>query len=203
MATIVGIVGCSLLSPAAPGDEVYRPNRNRASLCTRRAIEWRSTARAECARGDSRARRDQFLPRKCNRGQLFTVSTVTPRTIALLLLAFAGAGLALGAVGIYGVISYASQRTRARFASRLARSRAIISMVLGDGTDGAIGIALGAIGASVAARTLRTLVFGVATTDTATYVGVAAVLTVVALAASYIPARRASRVDPLVALRSD
>jgi len=67
----------------------------------------------------------------------------------------------------------------------------------------AMGIGLGAIAALVAARSLRTLVFGVATTDMATYVGVAAILTVVALLASYIPARRASRVDPLIALRSD
>jgi ABC-type lipoprotein release transport system permease subunit len=55
----------------------------------------------------------------------------------------------------------------------------------------------------VASRSLRTLVFGVATTDFGTYVGVAVVLASVALAASYIPARRASRVDPLVALRAD
>jgi putative ABC transport system permease protein len=76
--------------------------------------------------------------------------------------------------------------------------------VLSDGVRmTAIGIVLGAAAASVAARSLRTLVFGVATTDWLTYIGVAVVLTVVALAASYIPARRASRVDPLIALRND
>ena len=77
-------------------------------------------------------------------------------------------------------------------------------MVVSEGMRMAgIGIVLGAVAALAAARSLRTLVFGVATTDVATYGAVAAILTVVALAASYIPARRASRVDPLIALRSD
>ena len=140
-------------------------------------------------------------------GELYSASTATPRTIALLLLAFAGVGLALGAVGIYGVISYAvTQRTRElgiRVALGAIQGR-IVSMVVGEGIRMAgIGIVFGAVAAVVAARSLRTLVFGVATTDIATYGVVAAVLTVVALAASYIPARRASRVDPLIALRSD
>jgi ABC-type antimicrobial peptide transport system permease subunit len=140
-------------------------------------------------------------------GEIFAASTETSRVVTLLLAGFAFLGLTLGAVGIYGVISYAvTQRTRElgiRVALGAIEGR-IISMVLGDGIRmAAIGIALGAIAASVASRALRTLVFGVATTDTATYVGVAAVLTMVALAASYIPARRASRVDPLIALRSD
>jgi ABC-type antimicrobial peptide transport system permease subunit len=140
-------------------------------------------------------------------GELYAASTATPRTIALLLLAFAGVGLALGAVGIYGVISYAvTQRTRElgiRVALGAIQGR-IVSMVVSEGVRmAAMGIGLGAVAALVAARSLRTLVFGVATTDMATYVAVAAILTVVALAASYIPARRASRVDPLIALRSD
>lgn len=80
----------------------------------------------------------------------------------------------------------------------------IVSMVVTEGARmAAIGIGFGVIAAALAARSLRTLVFGVATTDVGTYGGVAAVLALVALAASYIPARRASRVDPLIALRSD
>jgi ABC-type antimicrobial peptide transport system permease subunit len=67
----------------------------------------------------------------------------------------------------------------------------------------ALGIVIGSVAAVFAARSLRTLVFGVETTDAGTYAAVAAVLAVVSLAASYIPARRAARVDPLTALRSD
>ena len=105
------------------------------------------------------------------------------------------------------MISYAvTQRTRElgiRVALGAIQGR-IVSMVVAEGVRmAAIGIGLGVIAAALAARSLRTLVFGVATTDVSTYVGVAAVLTIVALAASYIPARRASRVDPLIALRSD
>ena len=140
-------------------------------------------------------------------GELFAASTSTPRTIALLLLAFAAVGLTLGAIGIYGVISYAvSQRTR-ELGIRVALGaieRSIVGMVVGDGLRlAAIGIVSGAIAAIFAARSLRTLVFGVATTDAWTYIAVASVLAIVAAAASYVPARRASRVDPLTALRSD
>ena len=74
----------------------------------------------------------------------------------------------------------------------------------GDGLRlAAVGIAAGAVAAIFAARSLRTLVFGVETTDFSTYIAVAVVLAAVSLAASYIPARRAARVDPLNALRSD
>ena len=139
--------------------------------------------------------------------ELFAVSTSTPRTIALLLLAFALVGLALGAIGIYGVISYAvSQRTR-ELGIRVAlgaKERNIVGMVVSDGLRLAvIGIVIGGVAATFAARSLRTLVFGVATTDGWTYAAVAVVLAIVATGASYLPARRASRVDPLTALRSE
>jgi ABC-type antimicrobial peptide transport system permease subunit len=105
------------------------------------------------------------------------------------------------------VISYAvGQRTRElgiRVALGAIEGR-IVSMVVRDGLRLAgIGIVTGAMAAVFAARSLRTLVFGVETTDVSTYAAVAAVLAVVSLAASYIPARRAARVDPLIALRSD
>jgi putative ABC transport system permease protein len=110
-------------------------------------------------------------------------------------------------VGIYGVISYAvTQRTRElgiRVALGAIEGR-IVTMVVGEGLRLAmIGIAIGAVAAVFAARSLRTLVFGVATTDVSTYASVAAVLIAVALAAAYVPARRASRVDPLEALRGE
>jgi predicted permease len=212
MATIIGTVGSvRYLSPSAPpGDEVYRPNSQQGLGFMHFVVRTNGDplALAPDVRAAIHAL-DATVPvaEVRSMGELFTASTATPRTIALLLLAFAGVGLALGAVGIYGVISYAvTQRTRElgiRVALGAIEGR-IVSMVLGDGIRmAAIGIVLGGLAASVAARSLRTLVFGVATTDTATYVGVAVVLTIVALAASYIPARRASRVDPLIALRSD
>jgi predicted permease len=212
MATVVGVVGgVRYASPSTPpGDEIYRPNAQAGLFFMHYVVQTSGDplSAVPAIRAAIRAL-DATVPvaEVQSMGELYAASTATPRTIALLLLAFAGVGLALGAVGIFGVISYAvTQRTRElgiRVALGAIQGR-IVSMVVGEGVRmAAIGIALGALAALLAARSLRTLVFGVATTDVTTYVGVAAVLTLVALAASYIPARRAARVDPLIALRSD
>ncbi|HEX6730359.1 MAG TPA: FtsX-like permease family protein, partial [Pyrinomonadaceae bacterium] len=115
--------------------------------------------------------------------------------------------LLLAAVGIYGVISYSiSQRTR-DIGIRLALGASkgtILQWVLKQGLVLiAAGVAVGLIGAFVVTRLLRTMLFEVGPTDLVTYVGLALLLTAVALIACYIPARRATKVDPLVALRNE
>ncbi len=136
-----------------------------------------------------------------------SASEARPRFLALALTLFASVALALAAVGIYGVIAYAvAQRTR-EIGIRLAlgaRPRGVLTLVLGGGlvlTAG--GVLLGLAGAFAVTRFLDGFLFGVASTDAATYAGVAALLAAVATLASYVAARRATRVDPLVALRSE
>jgi putative ABC transport system permease protein len=129
------------------------------------------------------------------------------RFYATLLGVFAGVALVLAAVGLYGVIAYAvSQRTHelgVRVALGATADR-ISRMVIGEGVIlTAIGVIAG-LGASLAgARLIAKLLYNVKTSDPITFVGVALLLGVVAACASYIPARRASRVDPLVAMRGD
>jgi putative ABC transport system permease protein len=119
--------------------------------------------------------------------------------------AFAAIALVLAAVGVYGVISYAvSQRTQeigVRVALGAQRGD-VLRLIVGHGALlGAIGVAIGLGGALGVTRFLRTLLFGVSPFDPASFVSVSLVLTTVALLASYIPARRAARVDPVEALR--
>ena len=121
--------------------------------------------------------------------------------------AFAAIALVLAAVGVYGVISYAvSQRTQeigVRVALGAQRGD-VLRLIVGHGALlGGIGIAIGLVGALAVTRTLRTLLFGVSPFDPMSFVTVAVMLSIVALAASYIPARRAARVDPVEALRYD
>ena len=212
VATIVGVVGnVRFASPSTPAaDEIYRPN-SQVQLMFMHFVVKSTTDPLALIPSIRQVIREQDATVPVAEvqvmGALFDASTATPRTIALLLLGFAGVGLVLGAVGIYGVISYAvSQRTRElgiRVALGAIEGR-IVSMVVRDGLRlAAIGIVGGAVAAVFASRSLRTLVFGVETTDMSTYAAVAAVVTAVALTASYIPARRAARVDPLTALRSD
>jgi ABC-type antimicrobial peptide transport system permease subunit len=123
----------------------------------------------------------------------------------VLLGTFAALALLLSSIGIYGVISYlVSQRTR-EFGIRIAlgaQRRDILRMVLGHGANMAlIGVALGLLGALGLTRLMSGLLFGISATDPITFLVVACLLTLVALAACYIPARRATRVDPIVALR--
>jgi len=134
--------------------------------------------------------------------------SVADRRFALELLGvFAGVALLLAAVGIYGVMSYSfSQRTHevgiriALGAQRLD----ILRMAVGEGMKiVVIGLGLGLVGAAIVTQFFRSMLFNVAPIDPLTFASVAAILAGVALFACYVPARRATRVDPLVALREE
>ncbi len=136
-----------------------------------------------------------------------TASVARPRFNMLLLGVFAGVAMVLAAVGIYGVMSYGVSQRIHEIGVRLslgARAADVLKQIVGQGLALAgIGIAVG-IGASVfLTRAMSSLLFGVGTTDIATFVTVPLVVGVVAMAATYLPARRASRVDPMVSLRSE
>jgi putative ABC transport system permease protein len=129
------------------------------------------------------------------------------RFTMLLLAAFAGVALTLATIGIYGVLAYlVTQRTQ-EIGVRLALGAApddVVRLFVREGARlTAIGLAAGVAGALAATRALSTLVFGVTTRDPLTFAAVAAALSLVALLASYVPARRASAVDPMTALRTD
>ncbi|HEY6350349.1 MAG TPA: ABC transporter permease [Candidatus Angelobacter sp.] len=132
--------------------------------------------------------------------------SVSIRQITLILLGlFSGLALLLAAIGIYGVLSYAVALRTHEIGIRLAlgAQRAdVLRMVVGQGIRLAlVGVALGLAVALALTRLMNTLLFGVGANDPLTFVSVAIVLTIVALTACYIPARRAMRVDPIIALR--
>jgi putative ABC transport system permease protein len=137
--------------------------------------------------------------------ELVSASVSRPRFYTTLLGVFASIALILAAVGIYGVISYAvSLRTR-ELGIRIAlgaTGRQVSRLVLRQGVGLALaGVVLGGAGAYWLTRLLGTLLFGVTATDPLTFLGVAGLLTAIAALACYIPARRAARVDPLLAMR--
>jgi ABC-type antimicrobial peptide transport system permease subunit len=140
-------------------------------------------------------------------GDVFAASTETSRVVTRLLIGFALLGLLLGAVGIYGVISYSVGRRTRELGIRTALGaieRRIAFMIVGEGLRTAgIGIAIGVVVAILAARSLASMLFEVSATDPTIYVSVVGALLLVSIGASYVPARRAARVDPLIALRGE
>jgi ABC-type lipoprotein release transport system permease subunit len=130
-----------------------------------------------------------------------------PRFYTLLLGSFAASALFLAALGLFGVMSYAvAQRTR-ELAVRMAlgaRQQELRRMVLREAAGlGAIGLALGLGGALLLSRALTTLLYSISPHDPLTLAGVGLLLLATTLVAGYLPARRATRIDPVVALRAD
>jgi putative ABC transport system permease protein len=124
-----------------------------------------------------------------------------------LMAAFAVLALVLAAVGVYGVMAYSVAARTREIGVRVAlgaQPRNVFGMVLRQGMGAAAaGLTLGLLGAAALGRMLTSLLYGVKPTDVLTFVGVAGVLLTVVLAACLVPARRAVRVDPLEALRSE
>src|SRR5438093_6855433 len=124
-----------------------------------------------------------------------------------LLGSFAASALILAAIGIYGLLAYSVGQRRRELGIRLALGASrgdVVSQIVGDGVRLAgVGIGLGVVIALVVTRLLAALLFGVRAGDPPTFLGVVALLTLVSLLASYLPARRAAQLDPLTALRSE
>src|SRR5271170_6600782 len=146
----------------------------------------------------------QFLFNVETFDEIISKALAAQRFSIILLGVFAGLALLLASIGIYGVISYVVGQRTHEIGIRLALGAErlhILRLILGRGGILVLaGVAVGLTSALLLTRLMASLLYGVRATDPLTFAGVAVLLTVVALAACYIPARRASKVDPMVAL---
>jgi putative ABC transport system permease protein len=140
-------------------------------------------------------------------GDIVSESVAQPRFRAALLGVFAASALLLAALGIYGVVSYSVWQRTQEIGIRMAlgaQRGAVLRMVLQQGLKLAtVGVLIGLAGSLALRRVIASLLFEVSATEPATFVSVSLLLTAVAAAASFVPARHASKVDPMVALRSE
>jgi putative ABC transport system permease protein len=139
--------------------------------------------------------------------ELMDLSVAQPRFTMLLLGVFGGVALVLAAIGIYGILSYAVKRRTREIGIRMAlggEPRHVVLLVVGQGMRLALlGLAAGVIGAFLATRLMTRLLYGVSATDPVTFGAITVLLAVVALVASWLPARRAVRTDPRAALAAE
>jgi predicted permease len=210
VAEVVGVIGdvkyAGLDQQTKP--EMYAPFAQRAWPFMRIVARSKSDPSLVAATIREAVRavdKDQPVDKMTTMSAVVSASILSRSFYMQLLGTFAALAFILAAIGIYGVISYSvAQRTR-EIGIRVAlgaRRSDVLGLVLKEALRlTAVGVGLGLIGAFAATRVLRSLLFEVKPTDPATFICLSLLLTLVALLASYIPARRATRVDPLVALR--
>jgi putative ABC transport system permease protein len=210
--TIVGVVGDmksdGFDAPTAP--HIYLPVRQNPGYAS--VVFLRSAGNPE-ALGESIRHEVQSIDPNIPVFNTRTMDQIISRSMAerrfalQLLGIFAGVALLLAAIGIYGVMAYSfSQRTH-EIGVRIALGAQrvdIFRMAVGEGMQlVAIGLAIGLVGAAALTRSVRTMLFDVSPADPITFGAISATLAAVAFLACYVPARRATRVDPLVALRDE
>ena len=213
--TIVGVVGDvkqyslaesaypAVFTPFAQSNEAWR-----RWMCVVVRMPQSSASLIPAVKGQIWSLDSQIpLNRIQSMDELLDLSLAERRFNMSLLGLFAGMAMILAAVGIYGLLSYSvSQRTH-EIGVRVAvgaRRRDVLKLVLGQGARlAAVGLAAGVLGALALTRLMASLLFGVTATDPATFATVALLMMAVALLACFVPARRAMRVDPMVALRNE
>jgi putative ABC transport system permease protein len=207
--TIVGVVGdvryFGLDSKII--DEVYLPysqNPGAGTLVVRTPMDA-ATMGSQVTKVVQSLDPDQPVSDITTLMQIRSESLASPKVTSMLLSAFAGLALVLAATGLFGVISFLVNLRTREIGIRIAlgaRASAVLMMVMSQGIRMVlVGLTVGVVGALAATGIVKSLLFGVSTTDWITFVTVAMVLMTAAIFASYLPARRASHVDPMVALR--
>ena len=209
--TIIGVVGdvknAGIDKPA--GTELYFPYLQSENTRSGYLILKGSGdpyALAGAARREI-AQLDEALPVANMRSMddVILAAQTRPRFLTVLLAIFSSVALALASLGIYGVIAYSVEQRTAEFGIRMAMGAGpgdVLRMVVGEGVRlGLLGTVIGALAAFGLTRFIRGLLFGVSSFDPLTFLAMALLLAVVTVLACYLPARRATRVDPMVALR--
>ena len=209
--TIVGIVGDTheygLDEPARPTVYVNLFQRPRAEMTVTMLSDADTRLVSSAARGILRELNPE-VPAKFQTFQQVYSASLGSRKFNVILIGFFGiTALLLAAAGVFGVMAYSVSRRTREFGLRVAlgaTSGDVLRMVLGQGMRTIlIGIAFGIVGSFALTRAVSSLLFGVTATDPVTFAGVTLSLIAVALLACYIPARRAIKVDPMVALRDE
>jgi predicted permease len=207
--TIVGIVGDTheygLDVPPRPTVYVNLFQRPRAAISVTMLSEAETSSVASAARGILRRLDPEIPARFRTLSQVFSASLGSRRFNVVLIGFFGITALLLATAGVFGVMAYSVSRRTGEIGVRMAlgaESGDVRRMILGQGLRTiAVGVALGIAAAMALTRTVESLLFGVTATDPLTFGGVTLLLVGAALLACYVPARRATRVDPMVALR--
>ncbi|MEO8259474.1 MAG: ABC transporter permease [Acidobacteriota bacterium] len=210
--TLVGVIGDVKYSglDRAPDDAIYRPFAQQP---------WPNIFLVARTPGDPAALGPVLRRVVADVDRAIAVSAVNtldavvsdaaaqPRFRTMLLAALAGLALALSAVGLYGVVAYSVSQRTMEIGIRMAlgaRRGDVVRMIVREGLWlAAAGVAIGLVGAYALVRTLTALLYGIAPTDAASFAAAAGALLLFALIASYVPARRASAIDPAIALRAE